>query len=55
MKENEKAKQKGLFNKRKWQNLHLGWGNPGCTDRVGNERLEGSATERDPRSWMIQS
>ncbi|KAF4798542.1 hypothetical protein TURU_063034 [Turdus rufiventris] len=35
------------FNKGKWQILHLAWGNPGCMDRLGNERLESSATERD--------
>ncbi|KAJ7411111.1 RNA-directed DNA polymerase from mobile element jockey-like protein [Willisornis vidua] len=27
--------------------LHLEWGNPGCSYRLGNEMLESSATERD--------
>ncbi|KAJ7411994.1 rna-directed dna polymerase from mobile element jockey-like [Willisornis vidua] len=35
------------FNKGKCQILHLEWGNPGCTQRLGNEILESSATERD--------
>ncbi|KAJ7395221.1 hypothetical protein BTVI_157736 [Pitangus sulphuratus] len=36
------------FNKGKcWILLHLGWGNRGCTQRLGNEMLERSATERD--------
>ncbi|KAJ7411880.1 RNA-directed DNA polymerase from mobile element jockey-like protein [Willisornis vidua] len=35
------------FNKRKCQILHLGWDNPGCMYRLGNESLESSATERD--------
>ncbi|RMC21366.1 hypothetical protein DUI87_02228 [Hirundo rustica rustica] len=35
------------FNKGKCQILHLGQGNPGCTDRLGNEMLESSTTERD--------
>ncbi|TRZ07504.1 hypothetical protein HGM15179_019602 [Zosterops borbonicus] len=37
------------FNKGKCQILHLGWGNPVCTDRLGNEMLETSAVERDLR------
>ncbi|KAJ7421886.1 rna-directed dna polymerase from mobile element jockey-like [Willisornis vidua] len=37
------------FNKGKGQILHLEWGNPGSTDRLGNEMLESSATERDLR------
>lgn len=28
------------FNKGKYQVLHLGWGNHGCTDKLGTERLE---------------
>ncbi|KAJ7411309.1 hypothetical protein WISP_103200 [Willisornis vidua] len=35
------------FNKRKCWILHLGWGNSGCMDRLGNEMLESSAMERD--------
>ncbi|KAJ7425876.1 Arf-GAP with dual PH domain-containing protein 1 [Willisornis vidua] len=35
------------FNKGKCQILHLGWGNPGCTDRLGSEMLESTAVERD--------
>ncbi|KAJ7428255.1 RNA-directed DNA polymerase from mobile element jockey-like protein [Pitangus sulphuratus] len=35
------------LNKDKCQILHLGWGNPGCTDRLGNETLKSSAAERD--------
>ncbi|KAF4801076.1 hypothetical protein TURU_037207 [Turdus rufiventris] len=35
------------FNKGKCWILHLGWGSPGWTDRLGNEGLESSAMERD--------
>lgn len=35
------------FNKRKCGILHLGGGNPGCMDQLGNEILEGRAVERD--------
>ncbi|KAJ7402633.1 rna-directed dna polymerase from mobile element jockey-like [Pitangus sulphuratus] len=35
------------FNKGKCWIRHLGWGNPGCRYRLGNERLESSALERD--------
>ncbi|KAJ7416058.1 rna-directed dna polymerase from mobile element jockey-like [Pitangus sulphuratus] len=35
------------FNKEKCQILRMGWGNPGCLCRVGNEMLESSTTERD--------
>ncbi|KAJ7409721.1 rna-directed dna polymerase from mobile element jockey-like [Willisornis vidua] len=39
---------KGItINKGKCQILHLGWGNPGCACRLGNEMLESSAMERD--------
>ncbi|RMC18251.1 hypothetical protein DUI87_05133 [Hirundo rustica rustica] len=36
------------LNKDKYWILHLGWGNPGCTVRLGNERVESSTAERDP-------
>ncbi|KAJ7409236.1 hypothetical protein WISP_116063 [Willisornis vidua] len=35
------------FNNGKCWILHLGWDNPGCADRLGNEMLESSAMERD--------
>ncbi|KAJ7411526.1 hypothetical protein WISP_102342 [Willisornis vidua] len=35
------------FNKGKSWILHLGWGNPECLYRLGNEMLESSAMERD--------
>ncbi|KAJ7414688.1 hypothetical protein WISP_82417 [Willisornis vidua] len=35
------------FNKSKCQNFHLGWGNPGCMYRLGNEKLARSLAERD--------
>ncbi|KAJ7410403.1 hypothetical protein BTVI_53641 [Pitangus sulphuratus] len=35
------------FKKKKCQTLNLGWGNPGCTYRLGNEMLENNAAERD--------
>ncbi|KAJ7426267.1 rna-directed dna polymerase from mobile element jockey-like [Willisornis vidua] len=35
------------FSKGKGQILHVGWGNPGCTYRLGNDMLESSVTERD--------
>ncbi|KAJ7423066.1 hypothetical protein WISP_35278 [Willisornis vidua] len=34
------------FNKGKCWILHLEWGKPGCTYRLGNEMLESSAMER---------
>ncbi|KAJ7405738.1 rna-directed dna polymerase from mobile element jockey-like [Willisornis vidua] len=34
------------FNKGNCWILHLGWGSPGCSYRLGNELLECSATER---------
>ncbi|KAJ7420334.1 hypothetical protein BTVI_21854 [Pitangus sulphuratus] len=37
------------FNKGNCWILHLGWGNPGCVDGLGNEMLESSAMERDLR------
>ncbi|KAF4792409.1 calcyphosine 2 [Turdus rufiventris] len=35
------------FNRAKCWILHLGQDNPGCKDRLGNERMESSARERD--------
>jgi len=35
------------LNKSKYWILHLGWGNPGCTYRLGDEWLESRPVERD--------
>lgn len=35
------------FNKGKCQIVRLGWGNPGCTGRLGNEMLENRTLQRD--------
>ncbi|KAF4803571.1 hypothetical protein TURU_015070 [Turdus rufiventris] len=35
------------FNKDNCWILHLGWGNPGCMDRLDNKRLESSIMEKD--------
>ncbi|KAJ7404310.1 hypothetical protein WISP_146133 [Willisornis vidua] len=35
------------FSKRKYWILHLEYGNPGCSCRLGNEMLAGNAMERD--------
>jgi len=40
------------FNKSKCQILHLGWGNPGYTYKLGDKRLESSPTERDVGVWI---
>lgn len=34
------------FNMGKWCTLHRGLDNPGCMDRLGNERFESRAVER---------
>ncbi|KAF4804654.1 potassium/sodium hyperpolarization-activated cyclic nucleotide-gated channel 1-like protein [Turdus rufiventris] len=41
------------FSKGWCQILHLGWGSPGCTARLGNESLESSAMERVLRFWSM--
>lgn len=43
------------FNKDMCQILHLAWGSPECTHRLGNEMLEGSTTERTWGSWLIEN
>ena len=35
------------FNKEKCWILHLHWGNPGCSSRLGDKRLECNSAERD--------
>ncbi|KAK4816992.1 LOW QUALITY PROTEIN: hypothetical protein QYF61_025912 [Mycteria americana] len=40
------------FNKSKCWILHLGWGDPGYTYKLGDERLESSSVERDLGVWV---
>ncbi|KAK4829925.1 hypothetical protein QYF61_007648 [Mycteria americana] len=40
------------FNKSKSWIVHLGWGNPGYTYKLGDKRLESSPTERDLGAWV---
>ncbi|KAK4827218.1 hypothetical protein QYF61_015246 [Mycteria americana] len=40
------------FNKNKCRILHLGQGHPGCTYKLGDERLENSPVERDLGVWV---
>ena len=43
------------FNKSKCQVLHLGWGNPGYTYRLGDKTLGSSPVERGLGLWLIAS
>ena len=43
------------FNRSKRQIVHLGGGSPGCTYRLGDERLESSPVERDLGFWSMTS